>query len=123
MTASPPINATKWREEILQHFQVLDMTKFYKDLDNKDITINIVSDGGVHDYHSNFGFVIATKSTIVTQNMGQIYSVEFHESSYRSELYGMLAAIVSFNHLLEIYKITIPREKRVYFLCDNKIGS
>jgi hypothetical protein len=48
---------------------------FMYDLDNKDITINIVSDGGVHSYQSNFGIVIATKSKIVAQNMGQIYSV------------------------------------------------
>jgi hypothetical protein len=61
---------------------IIDMMKFNKDLHNEDITINIVSNGGVHQYHSNFGLVIATKSKIVAQNMGQICSVEFHESSY-----------------------------------------
>jgi hypothetical protein len=56
------------------------MTQFYNNLGNKDITI--VSDGGIHNYHSKFGFVIATKSTMVAKNKGQIYSIEFHESSY-----------------------------------------
>jgi hypothetical protein len=55
------------------------MTRLYDDIDNNDIPINIVSDGGVHKYHSNFGLVIASKSRIVAQNLGQIYSVEFHE--------------------------------------------
>jgi ribonuclease HI len=32
----------------------------------------------------------------------------------------MLAAIVSFQHIPETYKITIPREKWVNFYCDNK---
>lgn len=118
--AAQPSDENKWRRVILQHLQVLDMTSFYNDLHNDNITINIVSDGGVHQYHSNFGLVIASKSRIVAQNLGQIYSVEFHESSYRSELYGMLAAVVSFNHILEEYKITIPREKRINFFCDNK---
>jgi hypothetical protein len=35
----------------------------------------IVSDGGMNDYHSNYGVVIASKSKIVAQNMEQIYSV------------------------------------------------
>lgn len=84
------VDDTKWRQGILQHLTIIDMMKFNEDLDNKDITINIVSDRGVHHYHSNFGLVIATKFKIVAQNMGQIYSVEFHESSYRLEHYGML---------------------------------
>jgi hypothetical protein len=96
------------------------MTRFYDDIvDNNNIPINIVSDGGVHQYHSNFGLVIASKSRIVAQNLGQIYSVEFHKSSYRSEIYGMLAAVVSISHILEQYKITIPRDKKINFFCDN----
>jgi hypothetical protein len=79
-----PKDTSRWKREILQHLQVLDMTPLYNDLGNKDIQINIVSDGGVHNYHRNFGLVIATKSRILAQNKGQIYSVEFHESSIRN---------------------------------------
>jgi hypothetical protein len=113
LSIPPPKDKTCWKQEILKHLQIFDMTQFYTDLGNKDIAINIVSDDGVHNYHSNFGLVVATKPRIVAKNKGQIYGVEFHESSYRSELYGMLAAIVSFNHILEAHKIEIPREKQV----------
>jgi hypothetical protein len=86
LSAQPPKGKSRWKREILQHLQIFDMTQFFTDLGNKEAAINIVSDGGVHNNHSNFGLVIATKSRIIAQNKGQIYSIEFHESSYQSEL-------------------------------------
>jgi ribonuclease HI len=52
--------------------------------------------------------------------MGQIYSVEFCESLYRSELFGMLAAVVSFRYILETHNISIPKDKIIHLYCDNK---
>jgi ribonuclease HI len=120
LSRETPVEDIQWKWEILRHLQILNMTTLLHDLDNKLIPINIVSDGGVHDYHSNYGVVIASKSRIIAQNMGQIYSVEFHESSYRSGLFGILAAIVSFRHILEVHKITIPGERKLHLYCDNK---
>jgi ribonuclease HI len=82
--------------------------------------VNIVSDGGVHDYNSNYGVVIASKSNIVATNKGKIYSVPFHESSYRSEMFGMLAATVSLHNIIEHNKLTMAPNKQLYFYCDNK---
>jgi hypothetical protein len=79
------------------------MTTLQKALEEKETAINIVSDGGVNDYKSNFRMVIAVKSNIVATNKGKIYSVAFHESSYRSELFGVLAATVSLRRVIQKY--------------------
>jgi hypothetical protein len=117
-----PVKDIQWKWEILRHLLILDNTTVIQDLDNKLIPINIVSDGGVHDYHSNYRLVIASKLRIITQNMGQIYSVEFHESLYWSELFGMLVAIVCFQPILEVHKIIVPGKKTILLLRE-KIGN
>jgi hypothetical protein len=91
-------NPSKWRQDILQHLWIVDPTKLKQSLENKKIDTNIVSDGGVHHYHSSFELVITAKLELVATNKGKIYSIEFHESSYRSELYGVLAALVSLHY-------------------------
>jgi hypothetical protein len=116
-----PIKVTsKWRSKILRNLKILDIIKLKASLENKKGDTNVVSDGGIYNYQSNFGLVIATKSKVLVMNKGKIYSNEFHESSYRSELYGVLAAVVSVRHIFKIHQINIPRQKQVYFYCDNK---
>jgi hypothetical protein len=70
-------------------------------LQDKGAEINIVSDGGVHNYNSNFGMVIAIKLKAVAMNIGKTYSVAFHKSSYHSEIYGVLAGIVSIRYIIK----------------------
>jgi hypothetical protein len=82
--------------------------------------IHIVSDGGVHKYQGNFGLVIAYKGDSLATNHGKLYSIEFYESSYRSKLYGVLAGLVSFHHLITALEITLPRTKNLLLFCDNK---
>jgi hypothetical protein len=73
-----------------------------------------------YNYQSNFGLVIASKSEVIATNKGKIYSIEFHESLYQSEIYGMLAAAVSLHHIIVAYKIKLPSQKNIYFYCYNK---
>jgi hypothetical protein len=117
---NPPNKICKWRHDILQYLRIIDITNLKQSLENKKIPTNVVSDGGIHHYQSNFGVVIAAKSDVVATNKGKIYSIEFHESSYRSELYGLLAAVVSLRHIIKSNKITFPRQKEIFFYCDNK---
>jgi ribonuclease HI len=76
-------------------------------------------DGGVHDYNSNFGMVIAVTSKIVATNKGKIYSVAFHESSYRSEMLEVLATIVSLQYIIKKHKMEVANNKHLKFYCDN----
>jgi hypothetical protein len=98
----------------------LDLPRFEQALEDCESEINIISDGGVDDYNSNFGAVIALKSTTLAMNKGKIYSVAFHESSYRSELFGVLAAAVSLRHIIKIYQLSVANNKKLNFYCDNK---
>jgi ribonuclease HI len=120
---NPPNELCKWRHDIFTHLQILDIRKLKQSLENKNIPTKVVSNGGgglVHHYQSKFGLVIAAKYNVVARNKSKIYSIEFHESSYRSELYGLLAAVVSLRHIIKSYKITFPRQKEIFFYSDNK---
>jgi hypothetical protein len=111
----------QWRQEILKHLEVDDIDELRQALSDPKKDAKIVSDGGVHHYHSNFGPVIAVNGTIVASNMGNLYSIQFHESSYCSELFGMLAATVTLHHILEEHEIGIVRRQTTLnFYCDNK---
>jgi ribonuclease HI len=79
-----------------------------------------VSDGGVHKYEGNYGVVMAQGLNILASTKGKIYSLEFHESSYWSELHGMLAGVVMLSHILKEYSIIWPKGKKVEIYCDNK---
>ena len=63
--------------------------------------IIIVSYGGVHEYQGNFGGVISNGTEHVATNYGKIYSVEFMASPYRSELYSMLAGIMTLKYITQ----------------------
>jgi hypothetical protein len=82
--------------------------------------VNILPDGGVHDYNSNYGVVIASKWTTVATSKGKIYSIRFHQSSYCSEMFGMLAATVSLRRIIKQHKLTTAPNKKLHFYCDNK---
>jgi hypothetical protein len=64
--------------------------------------------------------VIAQSSHILASTLGKIYSVVFHESSYRSELYGMQVGVVLLQHIIKAYSIIIPKQKTFSFYCKNQ---
>jgi hypothetical protein len=106
-------DCNKWRQEILKNLIIEDEHELKTSLSDPVSTVNIVSDGGVHNYQSNYGVVIAIKSYSLATNMGKIYSVTFHESSYRAELYGMLAAVTPLRYIVEAYSIQITERKKL----------
>jgi hypothetical protein len=59
MKVTPQNNEMKWRKEILHHLKIEDLPRLQQAMMDPEIDINIVSDGGVHDYNSNYGVVIA----------------------------------------------------------------
>jgi hypothetical protein len=61
-------------------------------LKSKKSTLHIISDGGLYDDRGTFGVVILDGTKVLAENKGQIYSVDFHQSLFRSEMHAMLAA-------------------------------
>ena len=85
-----------WKASILEHYQIIneehtqvmhmeDKGKFY-----------IVSDGREHDFKGTFGVIISDRVNILASNKGKIYSVDYLESAYRSEMYGVFSGLVTF---------------------------
>jgi ribonuclease HI len=100
--------------------EVLDNTHFQSVIQDPFSKITIVSDGGVYNYQGNFGVIMACKGHPLMINYGKLYSIEFYESSFRSELYGVLAGLVTFNYICKELQVVVPEGKEVNLFCDNK---
>ena len=85
----------------------------------------IVSDGGVSDLKGSSGIVISDGMSILASNKGKIYSVDYLESPFRSEMYGLLSGLVTFQAMmatsinnneviLHIYSDNKPVIKRIH---------
>jgi hypothetical protein len=92
-----------WQDSFTANTIINDASKIREMLLNEEGTIYIVSDGGVYNYEATYGLVISNGDTIVAQNNGKMYSVDFYESSYRSELYAMLAGLLTFKAINDEY--------------------
>jgi ribonuclease HI len=117
---SPIQNVDKWQHTILKNLHIFNISNIRQSLEDADSAIYIASDGGVHNYQSNYGVVIAQGAQQLARAMGKIYSITFHESSYIAELYGLLAGTVIIQHIIQKYSIKLPISKKLDFYCDNK---
>ena len=82
--------------------------------------IHITSDGGVHNYEGTFGVIISDGSSPIVSTNGKLYIVDFFESSYRSEMYSMLAGIMTLNNINKHYNIDTTSTRKLYLHSDNK---
>jgi hypothetical protein len=73
--------------------------------------IYIISDGGVFNYEGTFGVIISDGSLPIASNNGKLYSVDFVESSFRSEMYSMLAGILSLVYINKKYPINCSQPR------------
>jgi ribonuclease HI len=85
-----------------------------------DSHIYIVSDGGVYNYEGTYGVVISDGTNPLIKNYGKLYSVDFCESSYRSELYAMLAGIITLQAVSKEYGEISGDNTTVHLVTDNK---
>ena len=111
----------EWQHSFIKNLNTLDESIIKKSLNNSNQSFYIISDGGVFQYDGTFGVIISDGINPIANNHGKLYSVEFFESSYLSELYGMLAGILCFNKLRQVYQDSTSSLKRNLFLySDNK---
>jgi hypothetical protein len=115
-----PPELPKCQATILRHAEIYDTQRFQDTCNTANAEIMIMSNGGVHNYQGNFGLVIAHKGVHLAVNYDKLYSIEFYESSYHSELYGVLSGLVTFHHFLNSLEIILPFLTKIKLLCDNK---
>jgi hypothetical protein len=89
----------QWMDCFIENIKITDRAKLLHLFLQQEFTIYIASDGGVYNYERTFGVIIYNGISSIAQNNGKIYSVDFCESSYRSELFAMLAGVLSFKLL------------------------
>jgi hypothetical protein len=81
--------------QFIKNTFIKDMQRLEDLLFNSETPIIIVSDGGVHNYEGTFGLTISDGVRLFANNKGKLYSVDFFESSFRSEIYAMLAGLLT----------------------------
>jgi hypothetical protein len=109
-----------WTDPFLENSIITDIQKTKDLLAQVDSNIYIVSDGGVHNYEGTFGVVISDGTNPLIKNYGKLYSLDFYESSYRSELYSMLAGILTLQAASKEYGELSSNNIIVHLLSDNK---
>jgi hypothetical protein len=73
----------------------------------------------VYDYKGTFGVVISDVDKPIAQNLGTLYSPECYETSHRSEIYAMLAGVVSLSALVDTLDTPMSNRKQIVFHSNN----
>jgi hypothetical protein len=100
---------SQWSTEILRNLIIEDKQELRNSLTDPISRVNIVSDGGIHNYQSNYGLVLAIKSYSLATNMRKKY-IGFPSTNHylAQNLFGMLAPVKTLWHIIDFYKITLP---------------
>jgi hypothetical protein len=67
--------------------------------------VHVITDGGVNFYKGTNGFVISDSISVLAKNHMLIYSIDFHQYLFRSEMYTLLAGIVTFNYATNMVRL------------------
>jgi hypothetical protein len=100
-----PTNKLQWMDCFVENIKITDKDRLLQLFSQDELTIYIASDGGVFNYEGTFGVIFSDGVTSIAQNNGKFYSVDFCESSYRSEIFAMLSGIFSFKLLCSYTEI------------------
>jgi hypothetical protein len=122
---NPPANLkmktkVKWTNHFTDNTIIKDVQKTKDLLTSTTSPIIIVSDGGVHNYEGTFGVVISDGIYPIVHNNGKLYSVDFFESSFRSELYAMLAGLLTLEALCNEFGAICNTQRHIRLFSDNK---
>ena len=109
-----------WQTSMLTNLQVIQDDRIHIVAQDDASPIYIISDGGVHNYEGIFGVMISDGLSPIASNKGKLYSVDFFETSYRSEMYSMLAGIMSLHYLHKQYHFNTKNSQRLHLFSDNK---
>jgi hypothetical protein len=72
-----------------------------------------------YDLQGTDRILVARNKTILATNMGIIYSIDFHKSSYQSELYGMMAGLMTLSCIIYPRQDSITIPMQIELITDN----
>jgi ribonuclease HI len=111
----------QWTNGFIENIIVTDSLKFKTLFSQPEFTIYIASDGGVFNYEGTFGVLLSDGLSPFAQNNGKFYSVDFCESSYRSELFAMLSGVLSYKSLRTLSDDSIGAKVTLKLISDSRI--
>jgi hypothetical protein len=111
---------TKWNNPFVKNTLLHDMQNIKALLLDLEKPITIVSDGGVHNYQGTFGLVISEGVRPLVKNKGKLYNVDFFESSFRSEIYAMLVALLTLEGICKDFGDIKDAQRTIHLYSDNK---
>ena len=110
----------EWSDPMTTNLNIINEDRVKAIAQDDSVPLYIISDGGVHNYEGNFGVIISDGSSPIASTNGKLYSVDFFESSFRSEMYSMLAGIMSLRQIHKTYNIHNANPRKLYLYSDNK---
>lgn len=111
---------TEWSDPIISNLDIVNEDKLVLLAKDNSKPISIISDGGVYNYEGTYGLVTSDGQAPIASNNGKLYSVDFFETSFRSEMYSMLAGIISLVHINKQYNIESAEPRYLHLYSDNK---
>jgi hypothetical protein len=73
---------TEWRKQMIQHINVKEKKQMDTLRRKQESKFHIISDGRVSNLQGTFGVVITNGHNIIATNLGKLYSIDYHQSSY-----------------------------------------
>jgi hypothetical protein len=108
-----------WEQDLLKHAkEYIKATPLYELVQQKEIKLLIVSDGGAYEEYGSFGWVLATDTEILWECKG--IARGYPMSSYRSEGYGRLSLLLFLQHYFSYLDIQPHVELLITSYCDNE---
>lgn len=111
----------KWRGDILMHWSSASVAQIQQLLAD-NTRIYLASDGAFNEENGTgaFGVVIGTHSDELMTNQGTAPGTVWLHSSFRSEMYGLLAGCLLLTEITRYCKLTITETHHLSIYLDNK---
>jgi hypothetical protein len=112
------LRCSDWTSHIIKDTQILQEPN----LDLNDLQIHLCSDGGVRHNTASYGMVLSINGNIISNTAIKLTQEYGSPTSYRSEAFGLLSAVILYNKLQEFSVITTGARKQINptIYCDNE---
>ena len=109
----------KWKQALVKNLELsTDVNTFIEELKLNDRII-MATDGGTDDSCGTFGVAISNGTTNLAQTQGKLHANHFYSSSFRAEIYALLAGLTCIQCIQEYYQLDSSNFKKIEIHCDN----
>lgn len=111
----------KWRSDILMHWSSVPVPQLIRLL-AQNTTLYLASDGAFSEENMTgaYGVVIATNVEELMTGQGSAPGALHLHSSFRSELYGLLAGCLLLAEIIKYYNLPVQQNQQLKIYIDNK---